>query len=76
VKGRTELPGIVDEAMSGKLDIEPYITHRLPLAKINEAFDLMHGQSTFFASASACAEPVSCRTAPYAVRWLASPARR
>lgn len=42
VKGRTELPGIVDEACSGKLDIEPYITHRLPLAKINEAFDLMH----------------------------------
>lgn len=42
VKGRTELPGIVDEACSGKLDIEPYITHRLPLVKINEAFDLMH----------------------------------
>ena len=42
VKGRTELPGIVDEAVSGKLDIEPYITHRLPLKQINEAFDLMH----------------------------------
>jgi len=42
VKGRTELPGIVDEACNGKLDIKPYITHRLPLAKINEAFDLMH----------------------------------
>jgi S-(hydroxymethyl)glutathione dehydrogenase/alcohol dehydrogenase len=46
VKGRTELPGMVQEAMSGKLDIDPYITHNLPLSKINEAFDLMHsGQS-------------------------------
>lgn len=35
VRGRTELPGIVDEACQGGLDIEPYITHRLPLAKIN-----------------------------------------
>lgn len=42
VKGRTELPGIVDEAVNGQLDIDPYITHRLPLSKINEAFDLMH----------------------------------
>jgi Zn-dependent alcohol dehydrogenase len=28
VKGRSELPGIVLEAGNGKLDIEPYITHR------------------------------------------------
>jgi len=42
VKGRSELPGIVDEAVSGKLDIEPYVTHRLPLKEINKAFDLMH----------------------------------
>lgn len=28
VKGRTELPGIVDEAVNGQLDIDPYITHR------------------------------------------------
>jgi len=42
VKGRTELPGIVADAMSGKLNIDPYITHRLPLKEINEAFHLMH----------------------------------
>jgi len=42
IKGRTELPGIVDEACDGRLDIEPYITHRMPLKQINEAFDLMH----------------------------------
>ena len=42
VKGRTELPGMVDKAMSGELDLKPFITHNLPLERINEAFDLMH----------------------------------
>lgn len=42
VKGRTELPGWVKDHMDGKLPLEQYITHHLPLAKINEAFDLMH----------------------------------
>ena len=42
VKGRTQLPGMVEEAMSGKIQLDPFITHRLPLDQINEAFDLMH----------------------------------
>lgn len=42
VKGRTELPGMVLEAMSGELDLDPFITHTMPLERINEAFDLMH----------------------------------
>lgn len=42
VKGRTELPGMVEEAMSGELNLDPFITHNLPLERINEAFDLMH----------------------------------
>src|SRR3546814_19405755 len=42
VKGRTQLPGMVEQAMSGELDLDPYITHTLPLERINEAFDLMH----------------------------------
>ena len=28
--------------MDGKIVIDPLITHRLPLDRINEAFDLMH----------------------------------
>jgi S-(hydroxymethyl)glutathione dehydrogenase/alcohol dehydrogenase len=28
--------------MDGKIEIDPMITHILPLEKINEAFDLMH----------------------------------
>jgi len=42
VKGRTQLPGMVEQAMAGELDLDPYITHTLPLDRINEAFDLMH----------------------------------
>jgi len=42
VKGRTELPGMVEQAMSGEIDLDPFITHTLPLERINEAFDLMH----------------------------------
>jgi S-(hydroxymethyl)glutathione dehydrogenase / alcohol dehydrogenase len=42
VRGRTELPGMVERAMSGDLDLSPFITHNLPLERINEAFDLMH----------------------------------
>lgn len=42
VRGRTELPGMVEQAMNGELDLSPFITHNLPLEKINEAFDLMH----------------------------------
>ena len=42
VKGRTQLPGMVEDAMVGKIQLDPFITHRLPLEQINEAFDLMH----------------------------------
>ncbi|NVB77071.1 MAG: S-(hydroxymethyl)glutathione dehydrogenase/class III alcohol dehydrogenase [Kofleriaceae bacterium] len=42
VRGRTQLPGMVQQAMSGEIALDPYITHNMPLEKINEAFDLMH----------------------------------
>jgi S-(hydroxymethyl)glutathione dehydrogenase/alcohol dehydrogenase len=28
--------------MDGQIQIDPMITHKLPLERINEAFDLMH----------------------------------
>ena len=37
-----QLPGMVEDAMVGKIQLDPFITHRLPLEQINEAFDLMH----------------------------------
>lgn len=42
VKGRTQLPGMVEDAMSGKIELAPFVTHTMELDKINEAFDLMH----------------------------------
>ena len=41
-RGRTDVPKIVDWYMRGKIEIDPLITHTLPLERINEAFDLMH----------------------------------
>ena len=41
-RGRTDVPRIVDWYMEGKIEIDPLITHTLPLADINKAFDLMH----------------------------------
>ncbi|HKQ45189.1 MAG TPA: S-(hydroxymethyl)glutathione dehydrogenase/class III alcohol dehydrogenase [Rhizomicrobium sp.] len=41
-RGRTQVPQIVDWYMEGKISIDPLITHKLPLERINEAFDLMH----------------------------------
>ena len=40
-RGRTDVPKIVDWYMDGKLRIDPLITHRLPLERINEGFELM-----------------------------------
>ena len=42
VKGRTELPGIIDQYMQGDFALSDFITHTMPLEDINKAFDLMH----------------------------------
>jgi S-(hydroxymethyl)glutathione dehydrogenase/alcohol dehydrogenase len=41
-RGRTDVPKIVDWYMQGKIQIDPMITHVMPLDQINHAFDLMH----------------------------------
>ena len=41
-RGRTDVPRIVDWYMDGKIEIDPLITHTMPLDDINNAFDLMH----------------------------------
>jgi S-(hydroxymethyl)glutathione dehydrogenase/alcohol dehydrogenase len=42
VKGRSELPGMVDDAMAGRIALAPFVTHTMGLTDINHAFDLMH----------------------------------
>ena len=41
-RGRTDVPEIVNWYMDGKIQIDPMITHTMPLDQINRAFDLMH----------------------------------
>ena len=41
-RGRTDVPKIVDWYMDGRINIDDLITHVMPLARINDAFDLMH----------------------------------
>jgi S-(hydroxymethyl)glutathione dehydrogenase/alcohol dehydrogenase len=41
-RGRSDVPKIVDWYMEKKIEIDPMITHQMPLADINKAFDLMH----------------------------------
>jgi S-(hydroxymethyl)glutathione dehydrogenase/alcohol dehydrogenase len=42
VKGRSELPGIIQQYMNGEFALSDFITHTMPLEDINTAFDLMH----------------------------------
>jgi S-(hydroxymethyl)glutathione dehydrogenase/alcohol dehydrogenase len=42
MRGRTDVPKIVDWYMDGRIDIDSLITHTMPLERINDAFDLMH----------------------------------
>ncbi|KAI5957321.1 hypothetical protein KGF54_000249 [Candida jiufengensis] len=42
VKGRSQLPGIVDDYLDGKLKVEEFVTHRHDLKDINQAFEDMH----------------------------------
>ena len=41
-KGRTDVPRIIDWYVTGKIEIDPMITHVLTLEEINRAFELMH----------------------------------
>ncbi|MDO3381264.1 S-(hydroxymethyl)glutathione dehydrogenase/class III alcohol dehydrogenase [Gilvimarinus sp. SDUM040014] len=42
VKGRSQLPGIVEDYLAGKFKLDDFITHTMGLDDINKAFDLMH----------------------------------
>lgn len=42
VKGRSELPQIVEQYLDGDFALDDFITHTMPLEQINHAFELMH----------------------------------
>lgn len=41
VKGRSQLPGLLDHYAAGRLNLDDLVTHRLPMAEVNEGFALM-----------------------------------
>jgi len=41
-KGKSQLPGMVDQYMDGEIKVDEFITHTMGLEDINKAFDLMH----------------------------------
>ena len=41
-KGRSQLPGMVEQYMDGGIKVDEFITHTMPLEDINKASDLMH----------------------------------
>ncbi|WP_286222933.1 S-(hydroxymethyl)glutathione dehydrogenase/class III alcohol dehydrogenase [Marinobacter apostichopi] len=42
VKGRSELPGMVERYLQGEFKLNDFITHTMGLDTINDAFELMH----------------------------------
>ncbi|KAG8855872.1 NAD/NADP dependent alcohol dehydrogenase [Tulasnella sp. 330] len=42
VKGRTELPDIVEDYLNGKIFVDEYVTHHCTLDEINKGFGYMH----------------------------------
>lgn len=44
VKGRDGVPKLVDLYMQGKIDVDPFISHRISLDEVNRGFELMEAQ--------------------------------
>ncbi len=44
LKGREDVPALVERYMKGEIDVDPFISHRLPLDEVNRGFELMEAQ--------------------------------
>ena len=44
VKGRTQVPLLVDRWLAGEIDVESLISHRITLDEVNHGFELMEAQ--------------------------------
>ncbi len=44
LKGREDVPALVDRYLGGEIDVDPFISHRLRLDEINRGFELMEAQ--------------------------------
>jgi S-(hydroxymethyl)glutathione dehydrogenase/alcohol dehydrogenase len=44
VKGRSQVPGLVDRWLEGEIDVDALVTGRIPLEGVNDAFEAMERQ--------------------------------
>jgi S-(hydroxymethyl)glutathione dehydrogenase / alcohol dehydrogenase len=44
LKGREDVPALVDRYMAGEIDVEMFISHRIDLDGVNRGFELMEAQ--------------------------------
>jgi S-(hydroxymethyl)glutathione dehydrogenase/alcohol dehydrogenase len=44
LKGREDVPALVERYLAGEIDVDPFISHRLRLDEINRGFELMQAQ--------------------------------
>ncbi len=44
VKGRDQVPQLVDRWLAGEIDVEPFVSHKLMLDDVNRGFELMEAQ--------------------------------
>jgi S-(hydroxymethyl)glutathione dehydrogenase/alcohol dehydrogenase len=44
VKGRDQVPELVDRALAGEIDVAPFISHHISLDEVNRGFELMEAQ--------------------------------
>jgi S-(hydroxymethyl)glutathione dehydrogenase/alcohol dehydrogenase len=44
VKGRDQVPQLVDLYLKGDIDVDPFISHKITLDEVNHGFELMHDQ--------------------------------
>jgi len=44
VKGRDQVPVLVERWLAGEIDVEPFVSHSMGLDQVNHAFDLMERQ--------------------------------
>ena len=50
------MPELVKEYLAGRLKVDEFVTHTMPLNRINDAFDLMHhGQRSVSAAVALAA---------------------
>jgi S-(hydroxymethyl)glutathione dehydrogenase/alcohol dehydrogenase len=44
VKGRDQVPQLVDRWLAGEIDVQPFVSHKLTLDEVNRGFELMEAQ--------------------------------